>query len=343
MFGGLKYPSCLQMWEAVADQGNVEIQFNLGMMHEEVGADLSLSEAVRWYSRAAEYSHTLAIYHLGRLYEAGRGVHQDYLQAIKYYKIARNLGNTDALYQLGIIYEHGKGTSLNNNKAIDYYTQAAEKGSTLAQFTLGRLSEEGKLVSNSILEAVKRYSISNAQGNDNAHHRLYDYYDEEHSNDAFYKRQFYILSQIVEVNSDKNGHQNNELLGEVNYKLGLLYLYGYGTKLDYEEALKCFRKSTKLCDNDDARFFSEILYKDIPASFTEEYLKKVTMFEAVAEELDLKDIYELGLIYYHGVNSISEVGNTNETQVIISTDHEKSLMYFKMVVNGQLSGSIGQK
>jgi TPR repeat protein len=128
----------------------------------------------------------------------------------------------------------------------------------------------------------------------------------------------------------------------VNYKLGLLYFYGYGTKLNYEEALKCFRKSTKLCDNDDARFFSEILYKDITASFTEEHLKKVTMFETVINQLDLEDIYELGLIYYHGVNSISEDSNTNETRIIIKPDRVKSSKYFGMIVKGQLSGKISQ-
>jgi TPR repeat protein len=125
-----------------------------------------------------------------------------------------------------------------------------------------------------------------------------------------------------------------------------MYLYGYGTKLDYKEALKCFRESTKLCDNDKARFFSEAIYEDIPVSFTAEYLKKMAMFEAGTEQdeqLDLEDIYELGLIYYHGVNSTSMESDTDETEVIISPDHEKSLMYFRMVVNGQLLGNIGQK
>jgi hypothetical protein len=81
----------------------------------------------------------------------------------------------------------------------------------------------------------------------------------------------------------------------------------------------------------------------MPASFTEEYLKKVAMFEAATEQLDLDDKYELGSIYYHGVNSISEGNSTNETEVIISPDHEKSLMYFRMVVNGQFLGNISQK
>jgi TPR repeat protein len=341
--GELEYPSCLQMWEAVADQGNVELQFNLGMMHEETSVYSNPYEAARWYSRAAECSHILAIYHLGRLYETGRGVHQDYLQAIKYYKIARDLGNRDALYQLGIIYQHGKGTRPDTEKAIDYYTKAAEKGNTMAQFTLGQLFEKGKLVSKSILEAVKWYSMSRSDGNDNAHNWIYNNYDQEYSSDAFYNGQYHILSQIVKSNRSKNRHQNNEFLGEVNYKLGLMYLYGYGTKLDYKKALECFRESIKLCDNDDARFFSGISYEDISVSSTEEYLKKVTMFEAVTEELDVEDIYELGLIYYHGVKYTSDDFNKCGTQIIINSDHSKSSTYFRMIVKGQILGKMGQK
>jgi TPR repeat protein len=341
--GELEYPSCLQMWEAVAGQGNVELQFNLGMMHEETSVYSNPYEAARWYSRAAECSHTLAIYHLGRLYETGRGVHQDYLQAIKYYKIARDLGNRDALYQLGIIYQHGKGTRPDTEKAIDYYTKAAEKGNAMAQFTLGQLFEKGKLVSKSILEAVKWYSMSRSYGNDNAHNWLYNNYDQEYSSDAFYNGHYHILSQIVEINSNKHRHHNNEFLGEVNYKLGFMYLYGYGTKLDYKKALQCFRDSTKLCDNDKTRFFSEIIYKDIPASFIAEYLEKMDMFQAVTKELDLEDIYELGLIYYHGVNTISGDENTNEVRNIITSDCSKSSKYFRIIVKGQLSGKVGQK
>jgi TPR repeat protein len=341
--GELEYPSCLQMWEAVAGQGNVELQYSLGMMYEEVGTDSSLSEAARWYSRAAECSHTLAIYHLGRLYETGRGVHQDYLQAIKYYKIARDLGNRDALYQLGIIYQHGKGTRPDTKKAIDYYTKAAEKGNTMAQFTLGQLFEKGELVSKSILEAVKWYSMSRSYGNDNAHNWLYNNYDQEYYSDAFYYRLYHILSQIVKINRSKNRRHNNEFLGEVNYRLGLMYLYGYVTKLDYKKALQCFRESTKLCDNDDARFFSGISYENISVSSTEEYLKKVTMFETAINQLDLEEIYELGLIFYHGINSISEDASTNETRIIIESDRVKSSKYFRMIVTGQILGKMGQK
>ncbi|KAI8886661.1 HCP-like protein [Backusella circina FSU 941] len=337
MTGELDYVSCFRMWENLAERGDVELQYNLGMMYEENNVDLALSEAARWYSRAADCSHNLALYHLGRLYEFGRGVNQDYSKAIKYYQIASKLGNTDALYQLGVIYQDGKGIEQNTKKAIGYYTQAAEKGNSMAQYALGRLYEEGKLLSKDILEVVKWYSISNSQGNERAQKRLYDYFDELYTIDSFYGRWFQILSRIVEINSNRNKNENNKLLGSVHFKLGYIYFYGYGSKLDYKKALEYFRESTKICDNDVVRFFSEIIYENIPASLKEKYIKKLDMFETAIDQLDLEDIYELGLIYYHGINSTSEDLNTNGTQVIVPFDYAKSSVYFKMVIKEQLS------
>jgi TPR repeat protein len=342
MPGELEYASCFGMWESVANQGNVDLQYNLGILFEETGIDSSLSEAATWYSRAVKSSHSLAVYRLGRLYETGRGVHQDDTKAIKYYQIASGLGNTDALYQLGIIYQYGKGTSPNANKAIVYYTQAAERGSTMAQFTLGQLFEEGTLFLKNTLEAVKWYSISRTQGNEKARNWLHNYYDESYISGSFYSRRFHILSQIIEFN-DLNHRQNNKLVGEVNYKIGHMYLYGYGTEQNYKKALACFRMSTKLCNDDTARFFSEIAYKDIFALLTEEYLKKLDMFEAAVEQLDLEDIYELGLIYYHGVKCASKDIYTHEHKTIINPDHVRSSSYFKMIVKEKLSGKMSQQ
>jgi TPR repeat protein len=84
---------------------------------------------------------------------------------------------------------------------------------------------------------------------------------------------------------------------------------------------------------------------NVPVSFTAEYLEKMAMFEAAteqSEQLDLEDIYELGLIYYHGVNSTSMEGDTDEISIIIESDRAKSSKYFRMIVKGQVSGKINQ-
>jgi TPR repeat protein len=119
-----------------------------------------------------------------------------------------------------------------------------------------------------------------------------------------------------------------------------MYFYGYGTKLDYKKAQKSFRESTKLCDNNAAQFFSEITYNNMPSSYTEEYWKKVDMFEAAVEQLDIEDIYELGLIYYHGLKRITKNSKSDESHIIISLYHDKLSRYFRMIVNEDLSGKI---
>jgi hypothetical protein len=124
----------------------------------------------------------------------------------------------------------------------------------MAQFTLGQLFEEGTLFLKDTLEAVKWYSISRTQGNEKARNWLHNYYDEAYFSGDFYSRRFHIFSQIIEFN-DLNHCQNNTLVGEVNYKIGNMYLYDYGTEQDYKKALACFRMSTKLCNDDTARFF----------------------------------------------------------------------------------------
>jgi hypothetical protein len=73
------------------------------------------------------------------------------------------------------------------------------------------------------------------------------------------------------------------------------------------------------------------------------YLKKLDMFEAAIEQLDLEDIYELGLIYYHGVKCTSKDIYTHEYKTIVNPDHVRSSSYFKMIVKEKLSGKMSQK
>ncbi|HFA5965852.1 tetratricopeptide repeat protein [Neisseria gonorrhoeae] len=62
----------------VAEQGNAEAQFNLGLMYDNgQGVRQDYAEAVRWYRQAAEQGHAVAQKNLGVMYYDGRGVRQD--------------------------------------------------------------------------------------------------------------------------------------------------------------------------------------------------------------------------------------------------------------------------
>ena len=63
----------------LAERGNVQAQFNLGMMYENgQGVRQDDAEAVKWYRQAAEKGYAKAQYNLGAMYFTGRGVHQDF-------------------------------------------------------------------------------------------------------------------------------------------------------------------------------------------------------------------------------------------------------------------------
>jgi len=59
----------LQEWKTLAKQGNVDAQFHLGKMYEEgKGVPQNNRIAVKWYRLAAEQGYASAQYNLGNMY-----------------------------------------------------------------------------------------------------------------------------------------------------------------------------------------------------------------------------------------------------------------------------------
>ena len=71
------------------------------------------------------------------MYEAGRGVAQDYEAAVKWYTLAAKQGLADAQYNLGLMYENGRGAPQDHKAAVKWYRLAAERGLADAQGNLG--------------------------------------------------------------------------------------------------------------------------------------------------------------------------------------------------------------
>ena len=87
------YVTALQEWRPLAEQGDAEVQFNVGLM-----------------------------------YKKGWGVLQDYAEAAKWYRLAAEQGKASAQYNLGVMYEYGKGVLQNNILAHMWYNIAAANG-----------------------------------------------------------------------------------------------------------------------------------------------------------------------------------------------------------------------
>jgi hypothetical protein len=66
------YTTAVAQWNSLAQNGNPEAQFNLGLMyHSGLGGSINEPEAVRWYERAAQNGYPKAQEFLAIAYREG--------------------------------------------------------------------------------------------------------------------------------------------------------------------------------------------------------------------------------------------------------------------------------
>lgn len=87
-----------------------------------------LMKAYACFFRAANMEHSAAYYQLGKIYDEGIGVTQDYAAAIKWYK---KTGEAQAKTRLGIMYLEGTGVKPDTLVANSYFLSAAARGDSV--------------------------------------------------------------------------------------------------------------------------------------------------------------------------------------------------------------------
>jgi uncharacterized protein len=106
------YATALRLWRPLADQGDANAQMKLGLMYElGQGVPKNNAEALKWWRLAAGHDAT-AQFLLGSLYYDGSdslSLAQDYAEAAKWYLRAANQGEHNAQLNLGRMYEKGHG------------------------------------------------------------------------------------------------------------------------------------------------------------------------------------------------------------------------------------------
>ena len=83
------YKTALRELRPLAEQGDVDAQFYLGLMY--IGGDgvpQDYKQAVKWFRLSAEQGDIAGQYTMGGLYNNGQGVPQDYVLAHMWYNIA---------------------------------------------------------------------------------------------------------------------------------------------------------------------------------------------------------------------------------------------------------------
>lgn len=137
-------------------------------------------------------------YRIGKMYEYGLGVTQDYSSAIEHYKLSEN---KYAYFALGNIYKYGSGVETDYAKAFDYYMRSlsSKGGMPFASYAVGQAYELGQGVEKDLSSAHN-----------------------------FYAEALTGLEKVFTKNHDDN----------ISYKIGMMYLNGKGTDIDLECAEK---------------------------------------------------------------------------------------------------------
>ena len=82
------YATALRLWQPLAERGNVDAQFSLGIIHFDGTSPQDETEAAKWFRLAAEQDDTVAQFMIGWIYADGVGVPRDYVPAHMWWNVA---------------------------------------------------------------------------------------------------------------------------------------------------------------------------------------------------------------------------------------------------------------
>lgn len=230
----------------LAQSGLAGAQFQLGEMYLlGDGVVRSDTEALRWYTLAAEQGHRLSQYHLGRIYMEGPDDIRDSGRAGEWFSRAAGQGHARAQYLLGLMYESGRGMKHSETAAVELYVRAekngvkeaagkimalAETGNTQAQFHLAEMYYAGRNVKADYTQAAVWYRRAAVQGHAGAQYNLgYLYaegqgvpFDDDEAR-LWFDRAMNSGSLIAAKKIREMAQRGN---AEAQYRLGLWYIKG---------------------------------------------------------------------------------------------------------------------
>ena len=127
------YATALEEILPLAEAGNANAQFILGLMHSKGhGTPQDYQQAFTWFEKAAEQGFVGAQWQLGEMYREGKGTPQDYQQARMWFQKLAEEGDNAAQSSLGWLHYFGEGTPQDFVLAYMWFNIAAANGDELA-------------------------------------------------------------------------------------------------------------------------------------------------------------------------------------------------------------------
>jgi hypothetical protein len=183
--------------EEDSKKGSLVCMNNLGVMYYKgmIGnfdGKFDYDSAKYWFEKAALKGYTRSEYHLGVLYDLGKGVNEDPQKAMSWYKKAALKGYAPAQTEIAVLYMLGRGVEINYREAIKWLKKAADYGYARAQNNLGSIYEKGEGgIPQNYIEAIKWFEKAASQGNSNAQYNLAYMYEFARGTDKNYEKASY--------------------------------------------------------------------------------------------------------------------------------------------------------
>lgn len=141
----LAYKAELAVAKVAAETGDAEDWTAYAVLLADASAGAAdYGAAMTWFKRAAAEGFAPAQVGVGKLYENGYGVSQDYHRAVDWFRTATRLSDDpEAYFKVGEAYFRGRGVPQDHGSALRYYLRAANQGHAVAQFIVGSMYEAG--------------------------------------------------------------------------------------------------------------------------------------------------------------------------------------------------------
>jgi hypothetical protein len=120
------YATALRLWHSLAEKGDADAQFQLGVMYESgQGVPPNDADAIKWYRQAAEQDDAVAQFNLGVMYAKGGA--PNHAEAALWYRLAADYGLAGAQFNLGMMYVEGQGVPKDDVQALMWLDLAASQ------------------------------------------------------------------------------------------------------------------------------------------------------------------------------------------------------------------------
>lgn len=246
--GVKEYEKALKLFKIASEKGNPIADGAIGVMYE-VGSGVpeNNTEAIKWYSKAADKGNIEALYYM-------RDIYEDDKKNFNVLFRCANAGYEDCYSYLASAYRFGKGVAPDFSKALQYYIKDAEKGDFLDIENIAELyNSGGPGLVESKAEAFKWYMKAATltvyrekpfSGSKKSMYKLYQMYNTGEGIQKNPKEAFKWLLKMAEVEEDDQTATEFDWIGEAYYKLGTAYYKGLSVEQNYAESLKWYTKGS---------------------------------------------------------------------------------------------------